>query len=289
MQASLPRVLDAHVHFWNPERLSYPWLSDAPSLKRPFLPEQFGALADRAVDALLFVEANCGPSDSEAELDFVDGLAAREPRIIGSVAFVDMTERDTRRQRLERLARRERVVGVRHNIQGHAAGYCLSSSFVAGVCEVGALGLTFDLCITADQLEDAIALVSRCRDVRFVLDHCGKPCDSLRRIRAVGRRHRSVGGVRECRVQVVRAVHGGTPRSEKRECAASLRRACTPCFGPTRLLYGSDWPVVNLAAGEAVWRATVHELTAEWPAADRQLFYSDNAMRHYAVHRHASY
>jgi L-fuconolactonase len=289
MQASLPRLLDAHVHFWNPERLSYPWLSDAPSLRRPFLPEQFGALADRAVDALLFVEANCGPSDSEAELDFVDGLAAREPRIIGSVAFVDMTERDTRRQRLERLARRERVVGVRHNVQGHAAGYCLTSSFVAGVCEVGALGLTFDLCITADQLEDAIALVSRCRDVRFVLDHCGKP--SIRSDAfapwAAGIGRLSAFGNVACKLSGL--FTEARPDQRNANALRPYVEHVRACFGPTRLLYGSDWPVVNLAAGEAVWRATIHELTEEWPAVDRQLFYSDNAMRHYAVHRHASY
>src|SRR5678815_417866 len=80
-----------------------------------------------------------------------------------------------RASRLERLARRERIVGVRHNIQGHPAGYCLTSSFVASVHEVGALGLTFDLCVTADQLDDAVELARRCPEVHMVLDHCGKP------------------------------------------------------------------------------------------------------------------
>src|SRR5689334_6806979 len=127
-----PRVLDAHVHFWDPGRLHYPWLTEVPALRRAFLPEQFGGLAARAVDAVLFVEANCELSEAALELDFVDELTAHEPRIIGSLAFVDMTDVETRNTRLESLARRDRVVGVRHNVQGSAGGYCLSPAFVSG-------------------------------------------------------------------------------------------------------------------------------------------------------------
>lgn len=281
------RVLDAHVHFWQPQRLHYPWLTEVPSLHRAFLPEHYEALEAGAISTLLFVEANCESSEADAELDFVDDLAAREPRIVGSVAFVDMTNGDTRASRLAQLARRERVVGVRHNIQGHPAGDCLNSSFVAGVHEAGALGLTFDLCVTADQLGDAIELVRRCPEVRMILDHCGKPS-----IRSDEFTPWSIGVGRLAEFENVACKVSGllTESRPDQRNANALRpyvEHVRQCFGPERLLYGSDWPVVTLAGGEALWRATLGELTREWSDVDRQLLYADNAIRHYALERHA--
>jgi len=281
------RVIDSHVHFWSPRQLHYPWLTEAPSLQRAFLPEHFEALDTGAISTLLFVEANCEPSEADVELDFVDDLAAREPRIAGSVAFVDMNDDATRPSRLDRLARRERIVGVRHNIQGHPAGYCLSSSFIAGVHEVGSVGLTFDLCVTADQLDDAVELVRRCPEVHMILDHCGKPS-----IRSDEFTPWSVGVGRLAEFNNVACKVSGLlteARPDQRNANAlqPYVEHVRECFGPERLLYGSDWPVVTLAGGEELWRATVSELTREWSAADRQLLYADNAVRHYALERHA--
>src|SRR4051812_30795989 len=175
--ADAPRAIDAHVHFWNPDLLSYPWLRELPSLRRPFLPADFGALTGRRTADLLVVEANCEPTQSEAELDFVDALAADEPRIAGSIAFVNLHDLTARGETLQRLAGRPRVpvVGVRHNIQGQPAGFCIAPAFVSGVQLLAAHAFTFALCITADQLGDAAALVRRCPAARFVLDHCAKP------------------------------------------------------------------------------------------------------------------
>jgi L-fuconolactonase len=282
------RVIDAHVHFWRPDRLHYPWLANLPALQRPFVPGDFGALATGALDGLLFVESNCEPSESDAELDLVDELAARDPRIAGSVAFVDMTS-GMIPERLDRLARRERIVGVRHNIQGQAPGCCLTPAFVAGVRALAAHGLTFDLCVTAAQLDDAVTLVRRCPDVRFVLDHCGKP--SIRTddfapwatgIERLSERENVV-----CKISGLFTEARPNQRSADglRPYVEHVRRS----FGAERLLYGSDWPVVTLAGGEEAWRATIGELTAEWPAAERQLFYSENTIHHYALQRHAAH
>src|SRR3546814_16518460 len=67
------------------------------------------------------------------------------------------------------------VRGVRDNIQGHAPGFALHEPFVRGVREVARRGLHFELCLKHHQLDETIELVRRCPEVRFVLDHCGKP------------------------------------------------------------------------------------------------------------------
>src|SRR6266536_1776656 len=101
------RVIDAHVHFWNPGLLRYPWLAETPTLRRAFLPEHFAPLADGAVDGVIVVEANCESSQAMTEVEFVDGLTAREPRVLASVAYVDLLDEDSRGETLRHLSRRD--------------------------------------------------------------------------------------------------------------------------------------------------------------------------------------
>jgi len=164
-------VVDAHLHFWDPATLRYPWLDDIPALQRPFFPRDYPGEAD----ALVFVEANPAPGTSAAEVAFVERLAAEEPRIAGTVAYVDLLDEAQHRAALDHLSTVPRVIGVRHNIQGTPKGTCLDPRFVRGVHAVGARGYVFDLCPTADQLGDVAALIERCPETRLVLDHCGKP------------------------------------------------------------------------------------------------------------------
>ena len=282
------RVIDAHVHFWNPDVLHYPWLEETPALRRAFLPEHFSAFDNGTVDGVIFVEANCEPWESSAELDFVDDVAEREPRVLGSVAYVDLRDERSRGEALRRLAQRERVVGIRQNIQGQPSGFCLGPSFVRGVHEVTDYGFTFDLCITADQLGDAIELVRRCPDTRFVLDHCAKPAirddafsswaPGVERLASYGRVSCKLSGLLTEARPDQRDVAGLRPYVEHVQA----------CFGAGRLLYGSDWPMCTLAGGDLLWRGIVEQLTAGWSSDERCAFYADNAIRLYGLARHAN-
>ena len=164
------RVIDSHVHFWDPSVLRYPWLAGLPELAAPFRPSDFPPFTSGEVAAAVFVEANPAPELAGAEIEWVDALAEAEPRIAGIVAFIDLLDEARRDAALARLTRTPRVVGVRHNIQQQPSGFALQPAFVRGVQRVGATGRPFDLCITADQLDEATELVKRCPDVTFVLD-----------------------------------------------------------------------------------------------------------------------
>jgi L-fuconolactonase len=276
-------VIDAHVHFWDPARLAYPWLREAPPLQRAYLPGDYAPLATGAVDAIVFVEANCASGAARREVDWVDELAAGEPRIAGIVAFVDLLDEAGREAALRSLRELPRVVGVRHNIQQHAPGFALQPAFVRGVQAVGALALPFDLCVTADQLPEVLALVERCPDTRFILDHCGKPAirddafDDWARDLALLAAHERVA----CKLSGLLTEARADQRSTEsmRPWLAHARE----CFGADRVLYGSDWPVCTLAGGEPRWRAIVHEATADWPAAERRALFGDNAARVYGL------
>jgi L-fuconolactonase len=281
------RVIDAHVHFWNPGALHYPWLRSVPALQRAFLPADLESLTSRAIDEVVFVEANCRRSESIHELDFVDSLAACEPRIVGAVAYVDLCDATTRDRALERLKTRKGIVGVRHNIQGNPRGFSLQPEFVTGVQAVGANDLVFDLCITADQLLEVTELVRRCPDTSFVLDHCGKPS-----IRTDAFEPWATDLARLAEYENVACKVSGLAseaRSEQRTQEGLFRyaRHAMYCFGANRVMYGSDWPVVTTAGGEEAWRSLVDGFTSDWTTAGRQAFFSDNAIRLYGLRANA--
>ena len=277
------RLIDAHVHFWDPGVLRYPWLDDEPALRRAFLPTDLDALATRAIDGLVFVEANCLPSQHIAECDFVEQLTAHEPRILGTVAFVDLLDADARRVSLEQLARRERVVGVRHNVQGQPRGFALQPEFVRGVQEVAGHDLTFDLCITAAQLPEITELVRRCPDARFVLDHCGKPSV---RSDAFEPWATDLARLAECANAACKLsglLTEARPDQRGEEVLSRYARHAMLCFGAERLLYGSDWPVVTISGGERAWHELADTITAEWADDDRRAFFGENAVQVYGL------
>jgi L-fuconolactonase len=277
------RVIDSHVHFWDPTVLRYPWLASEPALQAPFRPSDYAPLASGEVDAVVFVEANPAPDQAADEIAWVDGLADADPRIAGLVAFVDLLDEPRRDAALAGLARTRRVVGVRHNIQQQPSGFALQPAFVRGVQAVGASGRPFDLCITAGQLEETIGLVERCPDVTFVLDHCGKPAirddayDAWARDLERLARHERVS----CKISGLLTE----ARDDQRNAHALSRwiERVRDCFGASRLLYGSDWPVSTLGGGAVRWRSIVDAVTASWPAVERSALFADNTSRIYGL------
>lgn len=280
-------VIDAHVHFWDPGRLRYAWLDETPALRRPFLPGDYEPLADGSVDAVVFVEANADPAESAAEVAFVDRLAAADPRIAATVAYLDVRDESRRDAALERLSASPRVVGVRHNIQGQPASICRDEAFVRGVQEVGGAGLTFDLCATADQLSEVADLVRRCPGTQFVLDHCGKPAirdDAFASWAVDVARVASHGNV-SCKLSGL--FTEARPEQRHFEPIRPYAEHVLASFGVGRLMYGSDWPVVSAAGGVSAWRAFTDWFTATWSGADRKKFYAENAIRFYGIEIHA--
>jgi L-fuconolactonase len=276
-------LVDAHVHFWDPGLLDYPWLETVPSLRRAFGPADYAtAVGAAAVSQIVVVECNCSPDENIRETTYFDRLGEAAP-IAGIVAAATLTDDAGVDGALEVLSQSPKVKGIRHNIQGHPPGFCLQRSFVDGVQKVGRMGLTFDLCVTHDQLRDATELVRRLPDTNFVLDHCGKPAireacmepwrSDLARLAELENVWCKMSGL------LTEADVEHWQPSDLMPYAAHV----VECFGSDRVLYGSDWPVLTLAGDYGDWYDFTESLTAQWSATERRSFYRENAARAYRL------
>lgn len=237
--------VDAHQHFWRYEPSEYAWIDESMgALRRDFLPEDLQPeLARAGVDLSIAVQARQTTAETDALLAYADA----HPFVAGVVGWVDLQSTSVTRD-LERLGSHRALLGVRHVVQSEPAGFMRSAEFRRGLGQLAAFGLTYDILVYAPQLAEACELVAAFPSQRFVLDHLGKPD-----IRRGG--YESWHGPFEklagfphvwCKLSglVTEADWGAwTPGQLRPYIETALE-----CFGPGRLMAGSDWPVCTLAA-----------------------------------------
>lgn len=278
-------IVDAHVHWWEPGTLDYPWLKELPALNQPFRPADYAAATVQShVRKIIFVECGCSASQSLAEVDWICSLAARELRLKAVVAHATLEKGEAVRADLQKLAARPLVHGVRRNLQGESdPDFCLKPEFLAGVALLAEFGFTFDLCLRPGQLRSVTELVRRMPQVTFILDHAGKPNIRDRQFEAWASDIQELARLGN----VVCKLSGLTTEADWPQWQpAQLKPYCqhiVECFGFDRVLFGSDWPVATLATRYDRWVETVRELTAPATETDLDHLFRSNAERIYHV------
>jgi L-fuconolactonase len=276
-------MIDGHQHYWQPARGDYGWLSDAPAaLRRDFAPADLApSLAAAGITGTILVQA----APTEAETRYLLELAAATPSVRGVVGWVDLAAPDAT-ARAAALARAGPLVGIRPMLQDiDDTAWILQPAIVDALREIGALGLGFDALIQPRHLAAIAALADALPELRIVIDHAAKP--DIARWRA--------GGAEFAAWRTGLARLAGAPRvfcklsGLATEAGAGWAVAdlapyvetLLALFGSERLIFGSDWPVVNLAGGFARWHDAARALTAQLPAPARAAIFGGNAQRVY--------
>lgn len=279
-------IVDTHVHFWDAGRFEYPWLASVKSLQRSYVPKDFRAAFDSAsIEKMVFVECNVRADQTEQEVSWVESLALDERRLSAIVAFADLTVADERQRtvQLERLVARPLVRGIRHNIQGQPKGFCLQPSFIAGVQSVHRLGAHFELCVTHDQLDDVLELLKRCESGRFIVDHGAKPSIKTNLMQPWKSQMQEIARFENVSCKISGLFTEADLSRQRVDVVRPYAEHIATCFGPRRILYGSDWPVCTLAAEDMGWVEFVQSLAATWTVREQKLFYRDNALEFYRI------
>lgn len=260
-----------------------PWLVEVPPISGRHTPiELRGEAGAFMPQQLVFVQAGSEPP--AAEVAWVEELAADEPRIAAIVAFTPVDRGGETATALRSLRERPLVRGVRHLLQGETdPGFPTRLEFVAGVRLLGELGLSFDLCIRHHQLPVVTELVRACPGTSFILDHLGKPAirggeldpwrDQIARLAELPNVSCKLSGL----------VAEADPDRWTVDGLAPYAQQALAAFGPERLMFGSDWPVVKLGSGYADWVRAAQTLLKALPPAARAAIFADTARRVYRL------
>lgn len=278
-------LLDSHMHLMDPGRFLYGWLSAAPPLNRTFLPDDYAAASGSAnVAGCIFVEVWTAADQQVAEADWVRDLAGSHPFVKGVVAAASLEDVAATRRSLEALRGRSLVCGIRRVTEAEADGFMLTPAYVESTRLLGAAGLPSDICISNHQLAEATALVRRCPDTQFVLDHLGKPDIGTEGFDA----DRWRAEIRELsRHPNAAAKISGLVNRARQPCTVDQLRPyidhALECFGAERCMFGSDWPVVTLGGSYQLWADLFRQATQSCSDDEKRALFGDTARRLYRL------
>lgn len=278
-------MIDAHQHFWHPARGDYSWMApDDPVLARPYLPADLLPQLDAAgVSGTVLVQA----APSVAETHYMLGLADATPRVLGVVGWIDF-DRPDEAETLARLAAHPRLVGIRPMIQDIPdASWMLREDVAWAYRALVSHGLVFDALGTPRHLAPFLELFQRHPDLRVVVDHCMKP--QIRDADPAAFRRWADGIARIARETSAMCKLSGLVTEAPAGIGVEALRPCVEhvleAFGPSRILWGSDWPVCRLRVEYGQWLETARLLTDHLPAPDRAAIFEGNARTLYRLPR----
>jgi len=279
------RTIDAHQHFWDPSRASYPWM-EAPALeriRRPFTPPDLRPLLDaEEIDGCVFVQ--CRHDEDETAEQLAATLAY--PWIAGVVGWVDLEspDVDSRIARLRALPGGERLVGIRHIVHDEPdPGWLERPAVLRGLRCVAAAGLAYDLLVRGRELPAAITAVRAVPECRFVLDHAAKPPIACGWDPLWAERMATLARAPNLACKLSGLVTEASWTSWTEDDLAPACRYVIDAFGPRRLIYGSDWPVCLLAAPYARVKAAFDRAIAGVSGDDRAAMLGGNAIAVYRL------
>ena len=275
-------IVDAHQHFWDLARGDYGWLKPDNPIHRAYgTGDLRPLLVQTGVDATILVQAAPTP----AETDYMLGIAERAKFILGVVGWIDL-EAANAASEVRRRAEQPLFLGVRPMLQDLPdPGWVLQPSLRPALNAITAEGLVFDALIAPNQISVITELATRHPQLSIVLDHAAKP--RLGDAGAMVHWQRGIEALAQC-ANVTCKVSGLLTELQPGAGVADVMAAVAhlfDAFGPARLIWGSDWPVLTLAGDYTAWFELAREaIAAKEPSAVRAVM-GDNALRIYRPRR----
>lgn len=275
-----PLRVDAHHHLWKYSTDEFSWIDDRMSeLRRDFLVDELAdVLAEAHVDGALAVQAR----QTVAETEWLLQLAEQTPCMLGVVGWLPLASSDLP-DFLARFSSNEMLKGLRHVVQGELTGFLDGTEFNRGVSQLRGSGLIYDILIYERQLDEVIQFVDRHSAQSFVLDHMAKPKISIGEIEPWRTKIRELAQ----RPNVTCKVSGMVTEVGARHWTAAQLQPyfdiVFEAFGPSRLMIGTDWPVLTVSCPYARWWQTVEGWIAPLSQDERAGILGETATRVYQL------
>lgn len=278
-------ISDSHLHLWDDSHLNYPWLTSFPMLNRSYLLSDFmEATKSLHVESCVFIQSGCEEAQSLAEVNWITELARRDARIRGIIAYASVEMGKEIRPYLEILKNNKLVKGVRRSLLAEENDFCLQEKFLEGVRLLAEFDFSFEICINASQLPSAIQMVEHCPQVKFILEHLGNPNMSIKTLDQWQTNITELAAFPNVWCKISRVITEDTQNWSSEDLKPYIYHAIKE-FSYDRVMFGSDWPVVNIASSYAHWVHILHDLLTHHGASAQELknIFQENAQRYYAL------
>ena len=271
--------MDAHQHFWQYDPARHTWMNDEmTALKTDFLPlDLLPHLQNASLDGCMAVQAD----QSEDENAFLLSLAEKHDFIEGIVGWVDLCAENVEKQ-LDYYKQFSKMKGFRHILQDeNQRDFMLRPDFLKGVAQLKKYNFTYDILIFTNQLAYTLDFIKVLPEQKFVIDHIAKPLI----------KKQIVGDWKDYMIQIASfknvycKISGLVTEADwlgwRKEDFKVYLDIVVEAFGTDRIMYGSDWPVCQLAANYEEQLDIVKEYFSSFSQIEQEQFFGGNAVRFY--------
>ena len=275
-------IVDAHQHFWQISRGVNTWIDDSISgIRRDYSPEHLAPyLKHLGIDKTILVQA----SETVEENRFMTSLADQCDFVGGIVAWIDLSASSAENE-LEQLAAYPLIKGIRPVLQGiEDDEWILQENLISALRELPKLGLRFDALIQTRHLNTISEGASQIPELAIVIDHAAKPVirDGAEPDAAWfdGMSELAQNEQVFCKLSGLVTEHGeGWTVNALRPVFEHLLNV----FTPDRLMWGSDWPVLELDGSYVQWFSCVNSLISDLSSTERDQILGGSAARFYGL------
>jgi L-fuconolactonase len=270
--------LDSHQHFWNYNPIRDNWITEEMEvIRHDFLPSDLEPLLDaNGIQGCVAVQAD----QSEAETDFLLGLASEHDFIQGLVGWLDLCA-ERIHERLDYYSQFPKLKGFRHILQAEAPEFILRPEFQRGIAALRPYGFTYDILIYPKHLPHSLKLVQAHPDQLFVIDHLAKPDIKNGHFEDWEAGLKAIAAHDNVYCKLSGMVTEADLKNWRKEDIFPYMNKAFEAFGAERLMFGSDWPVCKLAGEYGVVCDLVDEYLSQMSIPEQEMVWENNAKHFY--------
>ena len=247
------------------------------------------------ISKAIYLEVDVIPSQQNDEARYVTEISKdpKHPTVAGVIS--GRPENEGFKKYIDQYKDNKHIKGLRRLMETTPSGFCLQPQFIHSVAYLGELNKHFEITIQPTQLNDALSLVKRCSNTRFVIDHCGTAdpkafLSEKKRGGAIPMHEADQWKADMSRladqsntVCKISGIVAHAPNGWTTEHLAPIVNHCLDEFGPDRVMFGGDWPVCLLGARYGEWVNALNEIVSNRPEEERQKLFHRTGTRTYQL------
>lgn len=274
-------IIDTHHHLWNYNQSEFGWIDDdMTSIRRSFLPyDLISSLGNTEVEKVITVQAR----QSLKETDWLLYLASQYTMMAGVVGWLPLEDENISRL-IDKYAENKWLKGLRHVIQGEPdPEFILGKDFNRGISLLKQYDLVYEILILEHQLPETIRFVDMHPGQQFVLDHIAKPRIRTNELEPWASLIRELAQRENVSCKISGMVTEADYQSWTEEQLRPYFDVVIEAFGPSRLMFGSDWPVCLVATTYHRWVDVVKKAISTLNPLDQEIILYGNAKGIYKI------